>query len=223
MSIRLLLPSVIVLAGLLASSGCGKTPPRVVPDSIASDASQKAIELFDSNKDGVLDASELDQAPGLKAGILPILVQAKKLELARLDEKAIKDEVRRATITASDIQARIDQWKKSKAGRRIVQCTVTHNGQPLADATVVVDPEPFLGSGLKAGSGQTDASGRASLSVPTSGTTDQTGLSPGYYRIRVTKPGESIPAIYNTQTSLGLEISDDNPQLRGGPKFELRY
>ena len=32
------------------------------------------------------------------------------------------------------------------------------------------------------------------------------GLSPGFYRVEITKEGDNIPAKYNTATTLGLEI-----------------
>ena len=48
------------------------------------------------------------------------------------------------------------------------------------------------------------------------------GLSPGFYRVEITKDGEKIPAKYNTETTLGAEVAGGS-EARNGLKFELQY
>jgi hypothetical protein len=40
-------------------------------------------------------------------------------------------------------------------------------------------------------------------------------MQPGLYRIEVTHPSRKIPAKYNTETTLGIEITSANPGPRG--------
>ncbi len=196
----------LVAAVLLAMAGCwGSAPSRVHPQGIASDAAQKAMELYDANKDGVLDAAELEKSPGLKAALKEV------------------DKNGDGKISADEINARIEAWKESKLGRLTMKCTVQHNGQPLAGATVKFVPESFLGSELKAGSGVTGATGVATISVPLGGPDDVPGLSPGFYRVEITKSGENIPAKYNKETVLGQEVAIDAAGIQKGIKFDLKY
>jgi hypothetical protein len=196
----------LIAAALLAMAGCwGSGPSRVYPQGIASNAAQKAMELYDTNKDGVLDAAELEKAPGLKAALKEV------------------DKNGDGKISADEINARIEAWKQSKVGRLSMECSVLHNGQPLAGATVKFVPESFLGSELKEGSGATDANGFARISMAISGPDDLPGMSPGFYRVEITKSGENIPAKYNTETVLGQEVAKDAAGSQQGVKFDLKY
>ena len=162
------------------------------------------MELYDANKDGFLDEKELEKVPGLAA--------ARKEVDTNHDGK----------ISADAIAARIDSWRKSKVGRLVLTCVITHNRRPLPGATVTLVPETFLGNQLTPGNGVTDDCGRVFISA----TTDPPGLSPGFYRVQVTKAGENIPAKYNTETILGQEIAADAAGLnsdQGGPTFDLSY
>ena len=74
-------------------------------------------------------------------------------------------------------------------------------------------PETFLGGGLQAAEGTTDDHGMARMSVADSA---QRGISPGFYRIKITKAGEAIPAKFNTDTRLGQEVAGDAAGLSHG-------
>ena len=179
-------------------------PPRVVPDAPDAAAASKAMELYDTNHDGFLDAKELEQVPGLKAAMKQV------------------DTNHDGKITEQEIADRIKFWSDLRMGRMSVNCRVMHNGKPLAGAKVVFAPEKFLG----------DNCNRARERLPpwvlprsTPYARDPTvhGLSPGFYRVEITKEGENIPAKYNTATTLGAEITagweaNDNPL-----NFDLMY
>ena len=49
------------------------------------------------------------------------------------------------------------------------------------------------------------------------------GLSPGFYRVLITKDGEKIPAKYNTETTLGAEAANGSQADQHGMKFDLEY
>ena len=61
--------------------------------------------------------------------------------------------------------ARIQAWQGSKAGLVPVMCSITFQGKPLAGATVVFEPEAFLGETVKACEGTTDERGLARASA----------------------------------------------------------
>lgn len=168
----------------------------------------KAILFFDTNKDGKLSGRELNQCPGLKAAAAKVNPNGED------------------GITAKMISDRIKKWQKSKLGRMMIFCTVTRKGKPLAGAEVRFVPEKFLGlnDDKWIATGKTDQNGTAMPSIPTTGKrSNPPGLAPGFYRVEVTKPGEKIPAKYNTRTIFGQEIANDAKGIQEGIKFDLEY
>ena len=79
-------------------------------------------------------------------------------------------------------------------------------------------PEKFLGEGMVAmvARGHTERNGMTGVTVPSgSGQAEGAGVPPGFYRIEITKPGMDIPAKYNTDTTLGVEVCDGAEELNG--------
>ena len=198
-----------VFGGLLLFSGltgCGtSTPSRVMPDLPDPSAAHKAMELYDTNHDDFLDAKELEQVPGLKAAIKQVDTDHDK------------------KISEQEIAQRIKSWADSHIGRTPVACRVMHNGKPLAGAKVVFVPEKFLGGTLQSGSGTTSVTGYAGVSSPYAADPLIKGLSPGFYRVEITKDGEKIPPKYNSETTLGAEVASGSESQESGLTFELQY
>lgn len=171
-------------------TGCVSRAPKVsIPSYDASGISLATLELLDANKDNLLDAKELEKAPGLKAGLL------------RIDSN--KD----GKMSAEEIEARIAEYQQARLGLRGEIYIFTLNGAPLRDAQVVFTPEPFFGNSIQTGEGQTGADGATSVKIPEN---TSPGLTCGMYRISVSKKDgsgkELIPAKYNIQTTLGYEF-----------------
>jgi hypothetical protein len=187
-------------------AGCMREPPPVKMISVdASAAGTNAIKDYDSNKDGKISGAEFDKVPALREG-LPQGFNTTK-------EKG---------VTADMITERIKKWQDVyKTGLMGSQsCQVTLAGKPLVGAEIKYVPEGFLGSNMPVCSGTTGPDGIASISVPVAEPTDPHGAPPGWYKVQITKAGENIPAKYNTQTTLGVEIA---PDVRGTPtKFDLK-
>jgi hypothetical protein len=190
-------------AALGLTCGCGpSSPSRVYGDKPDQQAGQRAIELYGGGKPD-LDAKALEKAPGLRAAMHQVDLN--------------KD----GKLSADEISARIESWSVSKVGRRGISYVVMHNGKPVVDAVVKFVPEKFLGDGMKTYEGTTDNFGTAHLCL--AGTSER-GVSPGFYRIEITKSGESIPARYNTETQLGQEVASDAAGIEGGRiRIELKY
>jgi len=183
-------PLCVALIGLLAVTGCSSKDtavrdaplPIYDPDGIA----RSAISQFDKNRDGTLDASELRACPALYGA------------LAAIDTNGDRK------LSADEIRKRVEAYASGTTGSVPVTCTVRLDGQPLADASVTFDPEPCMGGAVKAATGKTDKDGGCVV-YEIEGK-PHSGLAPGLYRIRVTKDGASIPARFNTQTTLGQEV-----------------
>ena len=190
-----------LLAGLAGCGGSrGPAPPPVSPAS----ATEQALAEYDANKDGALDAKELEHSPGLKALLTALGKDAG------------------GHLTADELRQHLQALRDAGAGRTRASCQVLFDGRPLAGATVRYVPEKFLGSGFKPAAGTTDAAGFAS--PVTEG--EQEGITPGLYRVEVSKNDaqgrETIPARYNTQTTLGCAVGFQTRGAGGGVVFQLK-
>jgi hypothetical protein len=199
-----------MLAGisfLIFLDGCSKTPKSYAPvvDPIA--AADAAVKQYDADKNGKISGPELDQAASLKFNLNTI------------------DSNHDQALTAQEIADRIRFWQTDKlvSGRSPVRCTVFRNKKVLANAEVKLVPEKFLGDALKIAKGKTDPNGTAILMTENAAPDDPPGVGPGFYRVEITKSGESIPAHYNVKTTLGVEVSLDNPALQKRIHFDLKY
>lgn len=196
---------VLLLALLAVQVGCLGRPKRIYPPSIdAEDAAAEAMAAYDANKDGKIAGEELDKCASLKAG------------LAEIDKNSD------GAITEEEIAGRIRVWQETKIGRTSFTCSVRRNGTPLADAEVKLVPEKFLGGDVIPATGKTDKRGSAMLSVPTTGRQDYPGVQLGFYRVEITK-GSEVPAKYNAETTLGVEVGPDPTLRRNNTKFDLKY
>jgi hypothetical protein len=206
MSIRLMC-GCILAASLIATMGCSRGAARFAPPAIdASAAGAAAIELYDANKDGQISGTELEKCPGLKAALAQI------------------DTSRDGNITADKIAARIESWKKWNLGRVSFTFVVLRNGKPLPNADVKFVPEKFLGNSVPPAEGKTNEQGVGTVSVTTASAVERPGsAAPGFYRVEITKTGDTIPPKYNTDTILGQEVAYDGRGVQGGMKFELKY
>jgi hypothetical protein len=174
--------------------GCNSGPTKIdIPSVDSQTAAAGALELADKNADGSIAKDEAGAVPSLNA------------EFAKYDSN--KD----GKIDQSEIESRINAWTAQGAKIVPVSFYVTMDGRPLEGAKVVLEPEPFMGDVLaKAESGVT-ASGACGPTVPQELLSKEVpvGMFCGLYRIKVTHPDRQIPAKYNEQTELGIEVAPD--------------
>lgn len=197
-----------LLAGM---AGCGGGPSRVTAPSIsASGAASKAMTEYDKDGDGFIAGAELDAAASLKAA------------MATLDLD--KD----GKVSADEIEQRIETWQATKLGLMSITCRVTLDGKGVDGATVTFEPETFLGDNVKQGEGFTSGGGLATVSILKENRPSPDyppGLQFGFYKVKVSKKTngtETIPAKYNTETTLGQQISNDDPAiLSQSIKFDM--
>jgi len=179
------IPVLILAAGCSSSSTTPEVHSQASYDPDALTAA--AFAEYDRDKNGTLEKAEIDACPALKGAITGI------------------DTNRDGKISTDELRARYASYAAANTATVSVVVTVTLDGAPLPDATVLFVPEKFMESIIKETSGKTGADG--TISTFTSDGKQFVGIQPGMYRVRVThEGGKVIPAKYNTQTTLGVEV-----------------
>lgn len=185
----------LVVAAALVVSGCGLGQPKrlAAPALDSASVTRSIMEVADANGDGLLSIEELGHVPGLKtiAGSL--------------------DQDKDGTLRAAEIENWLAGIKASRVAIGPGSFTVTRGGEPLANVTVTLIPDPVMGEGMSAAEGVTDDQGRVNPSIPGS---LRRGVNYGLYRVQLTgrgADGESLPPKYNTATELGIAIGGDVP------------
>jgi hypothetical protein len=189
------------IAGLILATcltGCSRGPGRVTPPKIDPErAATEAIRLYDTDKDGSLNAAEIAKCPGMLA------------EIKSYDHDG------NGLVSREEIMARIQDLRKHGIGLTRLNCDVTVNGRGLKDATIEFEPEPYLGEEIQSARGLTDADGVAQMAIPEDKLpADQQGLKGihyGTYKVRITHPKVKLPAKYNVETTLGYESRPGDP------------
>jgi hypothetical protein len=202
---------VCVLLSFLAPvmlGGCSSEPtppPRFQLDP--QKAAQEALRLYDKNQDGTLDAKELEQS----APLMELLQNLKAANPSHAD-----------SLTAADISARLDQWLAAPATLLPAGAVVYLDDKALAGATVVYDPEPFLGPSYRSHQGQTNDAGGVTLDPEFK---DFPGIYVGLYRVRISKKvdgKETIPERYNEKSVLGVELATNVRNSRSNGTIRLK-
>lgn len=193
-----LLPALLVcfLAGCWQSQPKNLEPAPLDPVS----AARQAMELFDSDKDGVIDRSELAECPGLKAALPKT------------------DSDRDGKLTEAEIAARLKFFVDSQYALRNFHLTVTVNRQPVDGLSVMLRPEVFLTPAIEPAVGTTNHLGivypMIEFDDPEIVKQGIAGVRPGMYRVEVSRLDENgeetIPARFNSETRLGVEVGLDS-------------
>lgn len=190
------------LGGLVAFTSlfcgaCMNEPARVaVPTMDSAKAAAEAMKTYDKDSDGSIAGAELVAAPAIQ------------------DALSFYDTNSDSKVSVSEMEARLKQMYGTKVGLMTFACRVTLQGQPLAGATVKLQPEPFMNGIVHPASGVTAADGTAQIEVADSLLpADNRGLhamQPGVYRVEITHPERKIAPKFNTQTTLGIEVAGDS-------------
>src|SRR5262245_39706088 len=133
--------AVALIAMIVGCSGSAEyvKPPKIDPASAAT----QALELYDKNHDGKLNQGELAQCPG-------VLISIEKYDTN--NDKMIDEE---------EFRTRLQSLLKHGTGGTELAAHVIYQGKPLAGATVVFEPEPYLGDDIQTGQGVTSNAGIA--------------------------------------------------------------
>ena len=151
----------------------------------------------------------MDNCPGLKA----CLERADRNNDGKLDR--------------DEIEARLRFYRECRDYLLKTVCRVTLDASPLAGATVRFLPDRSIRGTVEPAEGITDEEGRAVMS-----TEDRdelgVGVQPGMYSVEIyllddsgQAVTETLPARYNTQTTLGYEAAPDGGPAGLEPEFDL--
>ena len=181
--------------------GCSGRPGRVsTPDVDPDGAAEIAMREYDRNSDGQLTADELRATPPL-ADALPAY-----------------DADHNGSLSQTELVAGISSWSQRGIGAMALPFTVRLDGRPLEGAEVKLIPAPFLGDAIQPASGVADNTGSGSLTMseadkPSNAPKNLPVVQPGLYSVEITHPSRTIPAKFNTATTLGLEagVAGQNP------------
>jgi hypothetical protein len=201
------LPFAYIVSAAVATTtycGCDSPPSRVEQISFTpTDVAAKLIETGDKDKNGNLSTQELKDVP-----YIAVMANA-------------YDKDRDHQVTAEEISERLtavvfDPRKAMSTG----ECVVMRKGSPFAGALVKLTPAPGLEDQLPSATGTTDNTGIARLKMGEEHRPQNaphvTGLiRPGLYWVEVTHASISVPPRYNTETTLGAEVSEAS--LTNGP------
>jgi len=194
----------LALLGVLVA-GCSSGPSALRPPELdPAAAAEEALSMYDTNQDGKLDSEELKSCPGLLAAIKSYDVDNDGM------------------ISQEEIAARLAKFVERGIALSRLSATVKLDKRPLAEATIRLVPEPYLGEEIMVATGTTRGRGSASMAVPDADLPENQkgirGIHGGTYRVEITHPSVEIPEKYNTQTTLGYETTPGNPYVT----FELR-
>ena len=113
------------------AAGLRLRPQGEAPEYDVDSAGQRAVAALDANKNGSLDAKELEKCPGLLAA------------RERVDSDG------NSVLTADEISTRVKTYGTDQLALMPCICAVTLDGEPLPNAEVTLTPEEFLGPQMK--------------------------------------------------------------------------
>ena len=204
MRTRTFVAALSACASLILAGCCSRVPTG--PDRPEFDAvtsGQQAIGTYDKDGDGQISGEELKACPALE------------MALPRVDKNGD------SAISADEVADRITYFQTAKTTIISGSTEVTMSGEPVVGATVTFEPETFMGSQFKTCTGETDERGVAFV---TGHDSKFPGIYLGFYRVRISKKEgdrETIPAKYNTESTLGYEATDDIPEVNTVIQFKL--
>ena len=180
---------------LLVTVGCEQRPDVMAPPPWNPTATgQRAIELYDTNHDGTINGTELQQCPGLQDSLL----------VADFDADG--------ALSAEEISARVEWYKTSGFVLVPFEVQIKNAGEPVVGAKVTMIPEKLFVDTIEHATGITDSVGRVTPTIDHPDTTNSIlrGLRPGMYRCQISvrnlQEDKTPPDTYDTVSEFGFEI-----------------
>ena len=174
--------------------GCLGGPGIDEPTFDTQAVADTAMRLYDANKDGQISDEEISEWPGL----------VKAMGEFDTDGDGV--------LSAEETVAVIEFYADIRMSVAPLVCHVSMDDHPLSGATVNLIPTEFMEGMVKPAEGVTDESGQASPTMddPVAEGEGDSGVNPGFYHVKISlvdsEGNETIPAKYNTETTLGCHV-----------------
>jgi hypothetical protein len=193
-------PNALLPLLIVAAIGCSRSPQRVkAPKIDPNTAATQAMNLYDANHDGRLSEDEAAKCPGV------------------LRSFAGYDTNKDKAIDQDEFNTHLANLLRNGTGATELGCTIHFQGRPLSGAIVVFEPEPYLGNDIQAAQGVTNNYGVAKLGMPPDMVPERLKnmklIQYGTFKVKVTHPTISLPAKFNTDTTLGYETIPGDPTV----------
>ncbi len=195
-------PQWSILFLLVATMGCSRGPSALRPPKVdAKAAAKSAIAEFDRDGDGKLSKAEWSTSGAL-------LAIAERCDIN-------KD----GMLDIDEIRSGIENWQENAIGPRSLPFSVRLDNRPLEGAVVRLVPATFMGAGIPPAAAETSSGGGGQLAMAEAdrprNAPNMPLVQPGLYSVEITHPSKKIPAKYNTQTTLGIEVTSSSPGPEG--------
>ena len=199
----------MLFLGLVSLAGCSNQPRAVALPSVNTRrVAAFALEHYDADHNGAIDATEIASCPPLAAAL------------------SNYDADNNGQLSAQEIEDRMTQLYGSSASLASVKCTVLLSGRPLRGAVVTFRPVEMLQSSIKPAQGTTNDSGVARMTLSAEDLpADLHGarlVQPGLYHVEIVHPTIVIPPRYNTSTELGFEVDQSKERTGTSARFDLK-
>lgn len=186
-------PRQIASAGLFAVilvAGCGEGKGRVeAPVLDPGKMTDQAMELCDENSDGMLTTAELKASPALT--------------FAKDDIDTDGD----GKLSRDELLERFKIYEEMNVGLQSITLNVRHrskDGPGLVGAKVRLIPEPFMADFIDECEGEVIDAEMGYVNI--AAMPPDPGVRVGMYRMEITSDDVKIPAKYNTNSALGIEV-----------------
>ena len=157
---------------------------------------------FDSNSDGALDEPELEAAPSLAYSMTAI------------------DTNENGKLETAEVLERFNTYVRLKIARKRFNMQIRRKGRPLANAKVDMVPAPFMEGIIAPAAGVTAPDGMVAMDAKLSARRASVNL--GFYRIKVNSEKHKIPAKFNEDTTLGIEVAPVADGMDTNIVFDLK-
>ncbi|MCA9260611.1 MAG: EF-hand domain-containing protein [Planctomycetales bacterium] len=183
-----------VAIGLTLLTGCGGSRAIKAPPIDAEAVADKYLALYDVDQDGLIAGEELKASASLRDAV-----------------KNRIDSDNDGAISRTELMHRFERWVAGGVGAAVLSCRVVYKGRPLDGAQISLVPDAPLQGVIQPATGVTNSNGLALMAMDSanlpSDMANLRAVQQGLYRVEITHPTLDIPAKYNTDSSLGVEVS----------------
>lgn len=187
----LVLIALFSISILSCSRRAAPSAPKIDPSAMAA----KALELYDTDKNGKIEGKELLAAPALA------------FSLKEMDANKDKG------LDSDEIQNRLQAWIDSGVTLMSPNFSCKVGGKSIKDGTLTLTPDPFMGDSFPAAHGDF-LNGYCQPSAPNAG--NYQAIPMGFYNVEVSSPQGTV-----APGKLGVEVFEGSQYFQKKGEYNL--